>query len=148
RVYQDSELRRKIAGEYVVDRSNEVSFHVGEYDRARPLVIDPVLTYSTYLGGRTSYYQLFDRGHGIAVDSAGNAYVAGQAAPPAFPTTPGAFQSTAPAADSLAVMYDAFVTKIDATGSRLIYSTYLGGSQGEWANSIAIDEAGNAYVGG
>src|SRR5204863_3474283 len=95
------------------------------------------LVYSTYLGGIG-----FDAGRGIAVDSLGNAYVAGQTGSTNFPTTPGAYQTTYGGSD-----YDAFVAKINATGS-LVYSTYLGGSGVEAANAIAVDQSGNAYVTG
>ncbi len=147
KVYQDREGRKLVDGEYVVDKGDEVSFRVGPYDHSQPLVIDPVLTYSTFLGGRSIYYQS-DWGWTIAVDNAGNAYVAGQAASLNFPTTPNAFQPTAPAFDLPVDFLDAFVSKLDPTGTRLIYSTYLGGKVSDWATSIAVDESGNAYIGG
>jgi len=92
------------------------------------------LVYSTYLGGAADNF-----GYGIAVDSAGNAYVTGATSSLNFPVTPGAFQ-TAPQGGG------AFVTKINAAGSALVYSTYLGGS--DQGNGIAVDGAGNAYVTG
>ena len=94
------------------------------------------LVYSTYLGGIG-----WDGGRGIAVDSLGNAYVAGQTGSNNFPTTPGAYQTTHGGND------DAFVAKINASGS-LVYSTYLGGTGVEGANAIAVDQSGNAYVTG
>jgi hypothetical protein len=101
------------------------------------------LVYSTYLGG-----SLGDAGYGIAVDNSGNAYVTGSTASTNFPTTPGAFQTTG----GDGYNYDAFVTKINPTGSALVYSTYLGGSSGNGFGSgsegIAVDSAGNAYVTG
>jgi len=95
------------------------------------------LVYSTYLGGTSA-----DQGFRIAVDSAGNAYVTGFTDSPDFPTTPGAFQS------ALANGPDAFVTKLNATGSALVYSTYLGGTSADQGFGIAVDSAGNAYVTG
>jgi hypothetical protein len=95
------------------------------------------LVYSTYLGGNSN-----DEGQGIAVDSAGNAYVTGLTNSTDFPVTPGAFQTTL-AGDS-----DAFATKINPSGSALVYSTYLGGSGNDYGQGIAADSAGNAYVTG
>jgi hypothetical protein len=95
--------------------------------------------YSTYLGGLES-----DQGFGIAVDADGNAYVTGATLSPNFPTTLGAFQM----ARAGSTFYDAFVTKLDPTGSALVYSTYLGGTDDDVASRIAVDAAGNAYVTG
>jgi hypothetical protein len=115
-----------------------VGFAVGAHDPSRPLVIDPVvLSYSTYLGG--SYV---DTGHAIAVDGDGNAYVAGETGSTNFPTTAGAFQT------ALGDGGDAFVTKLNATGTALIYSTYLGGNGNDYGYGIAVDGGGNAYVTG
>jgi Bacterial Ig-like domain (group 3)/Beta-propeller repeat len=98
------------------------------------------LVYSTYLGG-TGY----DSGAGIAVDSGGNAYIAGSTQSTDFPITPAAFQ-TSSSCDPNLCGGNAFVTKIDPTGSALVYSTYLGGSKGAGGTGIAVDSAGNAYV--
>src|SRR5438876_7867478 len=125
-------IRQEVSGSYVLTDTHQVSFQVAAYDASRPLVIDPVLFYSTYLGGSAR-----DSGRGIAVDAAGNAYVTGGASPD-FPTTPGAFQPSSPGG--------AFVTKLNPTGSGLVYSTFLG-SSGE-GEGIAVDAAGNAYVTG
>jgi hypothetical protein len=95
------------------------------------------LVYSTYLAGSTN-----DKVHGLAVDSGGNAYVTGATQSDDFPTTPGAFQL------GLAGTSNAFVSKLNPTGSALVYSTYLGGNTSDGANSIAIDKSGNAYVTG
>jgi hypothetical protein len=100
------------------------------------LVIDPILVYSTYLGGSG-----FDAGVGIAVDASGNAYVTGQTGSTNFPTTPGAFQTTYGGGS-----FDAFITKLNPTGTALVYSTYLGGSGDDFGTGIAVDESGNAYV--
>ncbi|HLB93023.1 MAG TPA: SBBP repeat-containing protein [Terriglobales bacterium] len=99
------------------------------------------LAYSTYLGGSGSS-GVGGSGYGIAVDDAGDAYVAGYSASANFPTTPGAFQTT------YAGNWDAVVSKINSAGSKLIYSTYLGGTGEDNAWSIAVDSAGDAYVSG
>ncbi|QHW33770.1 hypothetical protein GZH47_25205 [Paenibacillus rhizovicinus] len=95
------------------------------------------LVYSTFLGGNT-----FSGGSGIAVDDSGCAYLVGATDSADFPVTSGAFQTTFGGSG------DAFVTKFNPDGSGLIYSTFLGGSQGEGARAIAIDSEGNAYVAG
>src|SRR5262249_4479641 len=100
--------------------------------------LDPsgALAYSTYLGGVAA-----ESGLGIAVDSSGNAYITGRANT-GFPTTSGAYDTSHNGGD------DAFVTKLNATGSALSYSTYLGGTQTDAGYAIAVDASGNAYVTG
>jgi hypothetical protein len=137
-IYQEIDgVRREIGGGYIRKGAKRVGFEVAAYDSGRPLVVDPALSYSTYLGGNS-----FDFGQGIAVDAAGNAYVAGITYSPDFPTTPGAFQPT------VIGHPHAFVTKLNPTGSGLVYSTYLGGSRFDLGQGIAVDAAGNAYVTG
>ena len=118
-----------------------LSFEVASYDHSKPLIIDPVLDYSTYLGGSG-----YDWAGGIAVDNAGNAYIAGTTTSLDFPTTPGAVFPVH--GGCIASCYDAFVAKINTTGTGLAYATYLGGAGDDFANAIAIDSAGNAYVAG
>ena len=96
------------------------------------------LVYSTFLGGSNT-----ESGLGIAVDAERNAYVTGYTLSTDFPTTPGAIQTAFGGGQT-----DAFVTKIDPTGSALVFSTYLGGSSDDGANGIAADTIGNAYVTG
>ena len=138
--------RQPVAGTFALLGKHTVGFRLGSYDRARPLVIDPVLQYSTYLGGSAGA-----QANAIAVDTAGNAYVAGNTGSTDFPVTPGAFQSTnKAAANGLGTV---FVTKLNSSGTALVYSTYLGGSGqsingGDVANGIAVDSSGNAYVTG
>ena len=127
--------RREVAGQYALLNENEVRFKVGPYDPRQPLVIDPTVVYSTVLSGSNT-----DSGFGIAVDSSGNAYVAGQTYSSDFPTV-NPFQGTYGQGS------DAFVAKLSATGS-LIYSTYFGGASYEDARAIAVDATGNAYVTG
>lgn len=99
------------------------------------------LVYATYLGGSDFEAQTEVLSGGIAVDAAGNAYVSGSTPSTDFPVTAGAFQTAAKG-------FDAFVTKINATGTALIYSTRLGGSGDDFATAIAIDSTGNAFVTG
>ncbi|MBP1777673.1 MAG: hypothetical protein H6Q86_3683, partial [candidate division NC10 bacterium] len=141
RVYQVAEgIQHRVPARFVVADNGQVGFEVENYDIARALVIDPVLSYSTYLGGSAPYFDNGDWGNAIAVDAAGNAYVAGNADSTDFPTTAGAFDRSGG--------YAGFVAKFGPTGA-LIYSTYLGGSA--WtteAHGIAVDADGNAYVTG
>jgi hypothetical protein len=130
-----------VDGRYVLRSDQSVAFQVAFYDPAKPLVIDPVLAYSTYLGGRN-----FDQSFAIAVDTLGNSYVIGIAGGPHFPhfpTTPGAFQTVYGGGNA-----DAFISKLNASGSALLYSTYLGGLDDDIGSGIAVDAWGNAYVAG
>ena len=138
-IYQNIDgVRREIAGGYIRKGADRVGFQLATYDTNRPLIIDPVvLSYSSYLGGTNS-----DSSTGIAVDTNGNAYVTGGTASTDFPTTAGAFQSAVRGAS------DAFVTKLNPSGTGLVYSTYLGGSDSEGASSIAVDANGSAYLTG
>ena len=137
-VYQgEAGEKNELKGRYKLDEENRVGFEVRDYDRSKPLVIDPVLDYSTYLGGSN-----FDRAAGIAVDSGGNAYVTGWAESADFPTTAGAFQTV------LGGSQNAFVAKLNPTGTGLIYSTYVGGNNSDGGAAIVLDAAGNAYVAG
>ena len=108
------------------------------------------LVYSTYLGGSgVLAYESANSGFGIAVDSAGNAYVTGRTYSTNFPTTQGAFQETCGGNNYQCThLGDAFVTKFNPTGSALVYSTYLGGKYQDAGQGIAVDTAGNAYVTG
>ena len=181
--------RRAVAGGYVLQGKNQIGFRVGEYDHTLPLVIDPVLVYSTYLDfyatsqnggialdatghlyltgsdGENVYvaklnadgtgfiYTTFvggsgqygDEGLDIAVDSAGDVYVSGDAYSLDFPTV-NAFQSVK-SSESINIS-DVFVLKLNPTGSTLIFSTYLGGADSDSNYGIALDAAGNAYVAG
>jgi len=137
-IYQEVDgVRREIPGRYALKDAYRVGFQVAAYDASRPLIIDPVLVYSTYLGGTGG-----EAGSGIAVDTAGNAYVTGMSFSTNFPTTAGVFQTAAPSEGNV------FVTKLNPTGSGLVYSTYLGGSGNDGGKGIAVDPAGNVYVTG
>lgn len=167
-LYQEADgARHEIAGGFVLlpaqgDEANKVQrlgFEVAAYDANRPLTIDPTLVYSTYLGGN-----LTDIGWAIAVDSSGNAYVTGQTASVAFPCAPSG-STPAPAWVSPACPSgvpadlaflprpkstgtDIIITKLNSTGSALVYSTHLGGSGVDIGWAIAVDGSGNAYVTG
>ena len=188
-VYQETDDGRKeVAGGYVSSGSQEFGFRIGDYDTARPLVIDPVLSYSSYFGGDTNdygnatavdssgnvyvtgstrsalgiervfvikvnssgalvYFSHFggdvgEAGRGIAVDSLGNAYVTGYTFSTNFPTA-NPFQPSPGGGLS-----DAFLTKLNSSGSALVYSTYLGGSDFDGGSDIAVNASGNAYVTG
>jgi Ca2+-binding RTX toxin-like protein len=114
-----------------------VSFQIAAYDHTRPLIIDPVLVYSTYLGGAG-----MDRDSGIAVDTTGAAYVVGHTTSANFPTT-SPIQSAYAGGRA-----DFFVMKINPSGSALVYSTYLGGAGEDGSHGIAVDTTGAAYVTG
>jgi len=128
--------RKFLEGHYTLDAQNHVQFQVAPYDHSKTLFIDPTLWYSTYLGGSGG-----DTAFGIAVDSFGNAYVAGETHSANFPLA-NPLQATNDASDI------AFVAKFNVAGSGLVYSTYLGGSTLDAASSIAVDSPGNAYVTG
>jgi hypothetical protein len=137
-VYQeDARGRQGVSARYTVTTDGEVGFDLGEYDAARMLVIDPVLVYSTYLGGSGD-----DSANAIAVDSTGATYVTGIASAGDFPVVnpiPG-----------MSPYPSSFVTKMNPAGTALAYSTYLGGSDGNPTASyaIAVDGSGAAYVAG
>ena len=135
-LYQLSEGKRaEVKGEYVIN-GNEIKFKVRSFDSSKQLVIDPVLSYSTFLGGNG-----IDQAVAIAVDSQGSAYVTGATQDSlSFPTTPGSFKPSG--------FTSTFITKLDPTGSNLVYSTYLAGDSNTVARSIAVDAAGNAHITG
>jgi uncharacterized protein (TIGR03437 family) len=211
-VYQGADGgRRRVEGGFVLGAHNRVRFRVGDYDRTRDLVIDPTLSYVSYLGGVSNeasfrmatdstgnvyvvggtasinlaatagalasnfqggpadgfiakfspagalIYLSYIGGGGddmavaVAVDSAGNAYVAGMTSSSNFPVTAGAFQKTFGGKGGnfcRGWFGDAFVLKLNPSGSQLLYSTYLGGREDDVASAIAIDGNGNAYITG
>ena len=154
-VYQVQEGRRRtVDGSYVQVSSHEIGFRVDAYDATRPLIIDPVLSYSTFLGGNGE-----ETGEGIAVDATGAAYVSGTTFSTNFPTA-NALQPApgGPGTPGVCVsdVSDVFVAKLTPDGTALVYATYLGGSgsDGDFADPegrtsrIAVDSAGNAYIAG
>jgi hypothetical protein len=136
-VYQEIEGERTLVeGRYELRGEDRVGLRIGPYDVGRPLVIDPVLSLSSYVGGNGG-----GTPNDMAVDPNGNVYIVGNAGGGFFPTTHGAFQTTNPG------FSPAYVTKFGPDGM-LIYSTYLGGSDADPGTSIVIDDTGNAYVTG
>lgn len=129
--------QRRVQSRYVLKGGHQIGFAVDEYDRAQALVIDPVIDYSTFLGGTGS-----DEGFAIAVDNVGNAYLTGT-------TYSNNFNTFAPLQTlNRGGKFDAFVTKLNAAGNAIIYSTYLGGSAEDSGQGIAVDSLGNAYIAG
>jgi hypothetical protein len=137
KIYQDLTAGRKsIEGRYRLLDLRTVGFEVGSYDSSQPLVIDPPVSYSTYLGGGS-----ISSVTGIAADSSGNVYAAGWTESLNFPVT-GAIQ----AGNHGGV--DAFVAKLSSSGTALVYATYIGGNSDDRAAAIAVDSSGQAYVTG
>jgi len=136
-IYQEVDgVRREISGGYTFTGNQEVGFHIGKYDTSKPLVIDPVLSYSTYFGLKRVYRSF------IAVDSSGNAYITGTVGS----EQDGQIPTKNPLFPFTGYIASAFVAKLNAAGSALIYSTYLGGNGPDDAFGIALDSSGNAYV--
>lgn len=136
-VYQEIGGKRiEVAARYTIDTRRRVGFELAKYDRSREVRIDPVMVYSTYLGGSGA-----DDGKGIAVDSAGSAYITGYTLSSSFPLQ-SAYQSQFRAPS------DAFVAKLTPAGTGLVYSTYFGGSAGDQGSAIKVDSTGAAYVAG
>jgi len=146
RIYQDGDRgTRVITGRYVVlpppaDMGPRAGVHhvgirVDAYDPTKPLIIDPVLSYATYLGGGAD-----DAGRGIAVDATGAVYLVGETRSADFPSSPEAVQP------ELRGARDVFVAKLTPDGTALVYATYLGGTADDLGRGIAVDAAGAAYI--
>lgn len=136
RVYQDvNGVRRSIAADYRLRKDFTVAFQLAKYDRKLPLVIDPTLVYSTFLGGNS-----YDAGGGVWIDSTG-IYISGTTYSTNFPTTSGEAQQ-------LVGEYDVFLTKLNPQGNGLIYSTYIGGSNEQAPNGDWLAPDGSVYIAG
>ena len=143
-IYQNNNGRRNlISGSFAMQSRNTVGFAVNSYDHSKPLVIDPVLAYSTYIGGNGTNG---DSALALAVDSSGDAYLTGQTNSTNFPLTAGSYQQTNQG--SASNTFNAFVAKLNATGTALVYSTYLGGTGNTQATALAVDTSGDAYITG
>ncbi len=128
-------VRLPVAGAFTVD-GDRVGFTVGAYDRHRALVIDPILTYSSFVGGTDN-----DRGDAITVDNQGNAYACGYAYSLTYPTV-------VPAQAANAGTQDVVVSKLNAAGTALLYSTYLGGTAYEDCTGIALAANDDVFITG
>ena len=133
---------KPVDGRFLLTASNQIRFELGPYDKSQPLVIDPALTYSTFLGGTVANSSAGS--FSVAVDSSGNTFLLGGASPP-FPITPGAFETTPT---------PRYVAEIDPTGSTVLYATYLGATSGEtglcgeFNGGLVVDSSDNAYITG
>jgi hypothetical protein len=126
--------RREIAGRYAMRGANRAGFELAAYDLALPLVIDPTLSYATYLGGSST-----DLGLSVALDKSNNIYVTGS-------TQSNNFPSLNALSVALRGIQNVFVSKLNANGNTFIYSTYFGGTGTDQGNGIAADATGDAYV--
>jgi hypothetical protein len=131
------ERNKKVIKSEFIKKGDKWCIALASYDKTQALIIDP-LVYSTYIGGSGG-----DVGIGIAIDASGNAYVTGNTTSTNYAVTAGAFQTTYGGG-----IWDVFVTKLNASGSGLVYSTYIGGSDDDYGYAIALDGSGNAYVTG
>jgi hypothetical protein len=137
-LYEGSKTVRH--GRFVLLSKREFGFAIGEYDRTKPLIIDPVLSYSTYLADLSVVVA------GVATDATGDTFLTGLVFSPNFPVTPGAYQTTCKSCGGSIQQPDVFVSKINASGTALVYSTFLGGSDYDQPYGIAVDAAGSTVV--
>ena len=136
-VYQWVENRRiEIPAAFALVDKNHLAFEIGIYDETRPLVIDPILEYATFLGGLAD-----DKINAATVDAGGSAYLVGATDSFNYPTR-GGFDTNYDA------FLDATITKMNSEGSELLFSTYLGGGDSEAANAVALGGNGHVYVAG
>ena len=160
-IYQNTaEGKKIISGKYIIKSTEPkkasglvyVGFDVGRYDTTRPLIIDPIFSFSTYLGGNG-----LEQGQAIALDDSGNIYVVGKTASTNFPTSNslrnkltdkpfGKHWRRLRGREDGTNTYDAFITKLNPSGTAIIYSTYLGGNDIDNGQSIAIDSSGNPCI--
>ena len=136
-VYQENNYRKQIIeSQYLLADNNQVSFQIADYDKTRPLIIDPVLTYASYLGDTNN-----EEGNDIAIDGDGNSYIVGSTTSVDFPLNK-PFQNQYGGGES-----DLFVSKFNADNTH-IFTTYLGGSANDKGLSIAVDQTGYIYIAG
>ena len=138
-IYQENNgTRTEIAGSYA-RHGTTLGFQVASYDKSQPLVIDPkLIVYSTFLGGDRR-----DSAFALTIDEDHNVYLAGQTLSANFPLTADSVDTTADVNNG-----DAFIAKLNDTGTQVLYSTYLGGPGADVAKAIAVDSDGNAYIAG
>ncbi len=135
----EGETQKEVVCKFEQRQDGTVGLKADSYDTKKELIIDPLI-YSTFIGGGESYG---DNGNSIAIDASGDAYITGQTPSLNFPATTGAYQTT-----MNGFYCNAFVTKLNSSGSVLVYSTFVGGNDGDWGESIVIDKSGNAYITG
>ncbi|HXD29585.1 MAG TPA: SBBP repeat-containing protein [Pyrinomonadaceae bacterium] len=141
-VYQELNGQRKpVEASYVIGAEGDISFIIGDYDRTNTLVIDPTLVYSTYFGAGA-----IDEARDIVVDATGNAYICGNTSSTNLLVV-NAFQPTFGGGNFQGAR-DVFVTKINSSGTSVLYSTYLGGGGDDKCGRLALDASGNAYIAG
>jgi hypothetical protein len=140
-IYQEIDNQiKEVMGEYRILEPAVFGFEIGSYNSEIPLVIDPGLVYSTFLGGTIG-----EEPGGIAIDEDGSTYVMGNSDSPDFPVTPGAYNTTNNGDN------DIIVTKLSPSGDKLVYSTFLGGTQndmGGFGGAITVDTKGCAFITG
>ncbi|TFH02139.1 MAG: T9SS type A sorting domain-containing protein [Calditrichales bacterium] len=140
-IYQvENDSRIALDGKYLIQEDQSFSFELSGYDPSLPLVIDPILSYSTYFGGTGQ-----DNCFAITVNDSGSAYITGYVRSTDFPTTAGAYQDSLVGAGA---NFDAFVTKLNPEGSALVFSTYIGGDKTDAGYGINVDSIGDVYVSG
>lgn len=140
--YQKAGGRREpVAARFEQTAPRRVRFVLGGYDTSKPLVIDPVLQYSSYFGGKLPTHNAEDEAYAVAVDAEGSIYIAGRSTASDLPAENG-YQRRSKTSG------DAFVTKLDPAGKRVIWTTYLGGASLEYAYAIAVDAQGQVHVTG
>lgn len=136
-LYQETgKERHYISGRYLIHRNNEISLRVGRYDKTKPLIIDPVISYASYLGGQGT-----DTAYAIAIDQSGSAYIAGASAATDFP-------GGSPMQPLRGGGVEIFLLKLNPAGTSLVYATWLGGDGEDIAYGLTLDAAGNAYLTG
>ena len=137
--YQETDSgKQTVTAKFLRMKSHRIGFELGTYDRSKPLIIDPLIIYSSYVGGNGS-----DFASGVAIDAAGsNVVVFGTTTSLNFPASAGAYRTTSAGSN------DVYLTKFNRTGSGVVFSTYLGGSGNEYSGGVAMDSSGNIYVAG
>jgi hypothetical protein len=132
----EGENQKEVECKFEQKEDGSIGLRAENYDATKELIIDP-LVYSTFIGGSNQ-----DGGSSIAVDAIGDAYITGWTFSPNFPVTNGAYQ------DTMYEIQDVFITKLNSTGSSLIYSTFIGGRGGNSGTSIEVDSIGDTYITG
>ena len=132
----EGETQKEVQSQFEQREDGTVGLKAESYDSNKELIIDPLVYYSN-IGG-----SIYNVENSMAVDAGGNAYITGWTESTDYPTTSGAYQ------DTLRFLYNAFITKLNPTGTALVYSTFLGGDDSDFGNSITLNTSGNAYITG